>query len=119
MLTLTSLTGVIVLEWMHVIVGWCRFLDSPRTPWHSFAGGVAVSYVFVYTLPKLSKMQAVLFSSADSGLFGFLEHHAYLVALSGFVVYYALDRAAMLQKELYPEQSVGKTLCGFLFLPIY
>jgi len=78
MLTLTSLTGVIVLEWMHVIVGWCRFLDSPRTPWHSFAGGVAVSYVFVYTLPKLSKMQAVLFSSADSGLFGFLEHHAYL-----------------------------------------
>jgi hypothetical protein len=43
-------------------------------------------------LPKLADEQDDLISSIDTGVRGFLEHHAYLVAMVGLVVYYGISR---------------------------
>lgn len=92
---LTAL-GVILFASIVTFVGRLRFLD--REPWHSqwlsFAGGVAIAYCFDYLLPKLAKMQPLLAASTDGGILGFLEHHIYLVATAGLVVYMGLARAS-------------------------
>ena len=62
-----------------------------RDVWLSVAGGVATAYVFLRLLPKLGKAQPVLTEMSDRGMGGFLHHHAYLVSLAGFVVYFGLD----------------------------
>jgi hypothetical protein len=59
--------------------------------WLSFAGGISVAYVFMYILPKLAAKHAVLIRATDTGLFGFLEHHAYFVALMGFLLFYGIE----------------------------
>jgi len=53
-----------------------------------------MGYVFVYVLPKLARAQGVLLAADHPGLLGYLEHHAYLVALAGFLLYYGVDLAA-------------------------
>jgi len=55
----------------------------------SFSAGVAIAYVFVDIMPHLASKQRVLLAARDSGLYGFLEHHAYLISLVGFVLYLA------------------------------
>ncbi len=97
---LTSLTAVIIISMVHLFVGRCRvFNEMPRSAWLSASGGAAVAYVFVYILPKLPKLQKVLGSASDEGFIAFLEHHAYLVALTGFIAYYGIDRAAEFLKN--------------------
>lgn len=53
----------------------------------SFSAGVAIAYLFVDIMPHLASKQRVLLAASDAGLYGFLEHHAYLVSLAGFVLY--------------------------------
>lgn len=69
-----------------------RFLDvQPRSRWLSAAGGVSVAYVFVHLLPELAAGQATLKSAIRGGL-RFIEHHVYLVALTGLVIFYGVER---------------------------
>ncbi len=91
-----SLLSVCVLAMVHLYVGRLRLPEgTQRSAWLSAAGGAAAAYVFVYVLPKLAAKQHVLVQAIDTGLYGFLEHHAYLVALLGFSLYYGLHRAAV------------------------
>ena len=67
---------------------------EPRSRWLSLAGGASVAYVFVgHLLPELKKGQDVIVR-ADLPL-EFLEHHAYIVALLGFITFYGLERLAV------------------------
>ncbi len=94
MIDLGSLVAVGLLSLVHVFVGRPRALwRHPRSAWLSAAGGAAAAYVFVYLLPKLAAKQAILMAATDGGIYGFLEHHAYLVALAGFLCYYGVGRA--------------------------
>ncbi len=96
MTNVASLVAVCVIAMVHLFVGRLRLPDgTQRSVWLSAAGGAAVAYVFVYVLPKLAAKQHVLVQAIDTGLYGFLEHHAYLVALLGFSLYYGLHRAAV------------------------
>jgi hypothetical protein len=55
-------------------------------------GGIAVSYVFLMALPKLASMQVVLEATTTNLPFvEYFYHHAYLVALLGFVAYYLVS----------------------------
>jgi hypothetical protein len=93
--TLSTLTAVALVSLVHLYAGRMRFVKMlPRSTWLSFAGGVALAYVFVYLLPQLAAKHQVLMQARDTGLLGFLEHHAYLVALAGFLVFYGLNRVA-------------------------
>jgi hypothetical protein len=78
----------------HLFAGALRFLRGvPRSRWLSFAGGVAVAYVFVHLLPELQAGQEEIRQSGSLGV-QWLEHHVYVVALLGLSIFYGLERAA-------------------------
>ena len=54
------LTGACAVAFalIHLFIGKLTFLNAlPRSRWLSFAGGVAVAYVFLHILPELSGHQ--------------------------------------------------------------
>ena len=74
---------------VHVLVGQLRFLEGvPRSRWLSFAGGVAVAYVFLHLLPELSVRQRDIEGAAALAL----ERDLYLVAMAGLATFYGLER---------------------------
>jgi hypothetical protein len=83
-----------VLAVLHVFAGGLRVLRGvPRSRWLSFAGGVAVAYVFVHLLPELQAGQEEIRRAGGLGM-RWLENHVYVVALLGLSVFYGLERAA-------------------------
>jgi hypothetical protein len=80
---------------VHLLAGRLWFLDGiPRSRALSFAGGVSVAYVFVHLFPEVEATGTELAESELGPLVLFAEHHVYLVALAGFVVFYGLERFA-------------------------
>lgn len=57
----------------------------------SVGGGVAIAYVFIDLLPKLCQHDAVL-HAALTLIFPYFEHHVYVLALLGFLLFFAVDR---------------------------
>lgn len=98
MLLLATFLAVSLYCLVHLFVGRLGLLDREphQSNWVSFAGGVAIAYVFVYFLPGLAAKQGVLQASTDGGIFGFLEHHVYLVAVAGLTVAFGFARAGVL-----------------------
>lgn len=96
---LLSLLAVLGLAFVHLFSERLRSLDgTPRARWLSWAGGVSVAYVFVHLLPELAEAQEVVAESLEEGL-GFLQNHAYLMALLGLVIFYGLERAAVTSRR--------------------
>jgi hypothetical protein len=89
--------STMVLVALHLLAPRIRRL--PLVPEHrtaSFAGGIAVSYVFLHLIPELAEGHARL-----RELFGeetepspVIELAIFLVALVGFMLFYGLERAA-------------------------
>ncbi len=91
-LTLLAAVGAGVLALVHVIAPRLHFLRGPpRSIWLSVAGGVSVAYVFVHLLPELAVGQRAISGHVAIGA---IERHVYLVALTGLLVFYGLDRLA-------------------------
>jgi hypothetical protein len=85
-----SFLGATLIAGVHLFVHRLRFLDRPQSIWLDVLAGVALGYVFVDILPHLAGMQQKLLGATEAGLLGFLEHHAYLVAMAGFLFYLAI-----------------------------
>ena len=64
-------------------VGWVQ-----RSRLLSAASGVTLAFVFLYLLPELSAWQLYL---EDRALLAFLQHHLYLTALIGLLVFYGVE----------------------------
>ncbi|SFK85699.1 hypothetical protein SAMN04487950_1464 [Halogranum rubrum] len=95
------------LSFVHLYAGSISPTDivSARR-WLSFTGGVSAAYVFVHLLPELHAGQETL---ADFGpVESFLDHHAYLLALAGFVVFYGLENLA--QRSQRSESDEGRDI---------
>ena len=89
---------------VHLLGGRLRFLNgTPQSIWLSAAGGISVAYAFVHLLPELAEGQEII-RKAVSGVFSTLDHHAYLMALCGLIVFYGLERAA---KESHTARAVA------------
>lgn len=100
MIGLLTILAVVVFALIHIFIRKFHFLHtSPHSAWLSFSGGVAISYVFIVVLPKLASLQEAMMSPRDPGVYGFLEHHAYLLALIGFAFFYGLGRITELSKR--------------------
>ena len=87
---ITLVIAVLVLVLVHLFADKLRF-GSPgrRRAWLSFAGGIAVTYVFLELLPELAETQEALkdhFAALE-----FLENHVYLVAVAGLAGFYGID----------------------------
>lgn len=85
-----SFVGATLIALVHLFVQRLRLLDRPQSVWPDFFSGVGLGYVFVDLLPHLASKQQALLKAADAGLLGFLEHHAYLMAMAGFLLYLAI-----------------------------
>lgn len=87
---LLQLTLVLVLVFIHAFAS--KLLpanETPRSAVLSFAGGVSVTYVFILIFPELVEAQEAI---SRGGLAGYIEHHAYVVALIGLSLFYGLER---------------------------
>ena len=89
--TLLAVSGLAIV---HLFAGRLRLLDvTPRSRWLSIGSGVSVAYIFVHLLPELTAGQEAVARELGETL-DFLEHHVYLLALIGLVVFYGLERTA-------------------------
>ncbi len=80
---------------VHVFVGRLSFIDAvPRSRWLSLAGGVSVAYVFVHILPEVGEAAETVDESGT--ILAAIDYHIYLVTLAGFVVFYGLERFAVI-----------------------
>lgn len=64
----------------------------------SAANGVAIAYVFVDILPKLSKGDALVKETLRQ-IFPYFERHVYVLALLGFLLFFVVDRSQELLKN--------------------
>ncbi|WP_409253020.1 hypothetical protein V1502_03555 [Bacillus sp. SCS-153A] len=88
----------IVLAAVHLMARKMVFLESiPRSKFLSIAGGVSVAYVFIHILPELNEHQESIAESVE--LIAFLEHHAYLLAMLGLVIFYGLEKVVQDSKK--------------------
>jgi len=65
-----------------------------RESWRSFGAGIAISYVFLDILPHLASKQYALQNTVGPIFGTYLAHHAYLLALFGFVLFFGLTGVA-------------------------
>ena len=95
---------------VHLFVGRLRFLDvTPRSAWLSFAGGVAVGYVFLHIMPEIGSHGATFQRATGFGEL-FAEALVYTLALTGLVLFYGLERAIVNsrgQEESEADQHGG------------
>lgn len=78
---------------VHIFSTKLTFLHtSPRSRWLSLGGGVSAAYVFVHLLPELAEHQAVVAEEGSAILSA--EIGVFLVALTGLVAFYGLERYA-------------------------
>lgn len=89
-----SLLCVLGFSLVHLFAGRLRFIRGlPRSLWLSLSSGVAIAYVFIRLLPNIGVWQATIEGSSRAQ-FGFLQHHAYLVALFGMLALHGAQRFA-------------------------
>ena len=112
-----SIWPVLLLALLHFFGGRLRFLAGvPRSIWLSCAGGVSVAYVFLHLFPELSEGQEHVEEAL--GLFPFLEHHIYLMALIGLAIFYGLERMVIESRDEVRQQGKEKTSSGLFWVHI-
>lgn len=112
---LLALASAAALAVLHLLAPRIRRL--PLVPEHvtaSFAGGVAVSYVFLHLLPELNegdeRLREVLGEEGTRS--PLLELEIFLVALVGFVAFYGLERLADRRRAADREGDVFRLHLG-------
>lgn len=92
-----ALVATLFLVLFHYLSPWfAQRLPEQGRAFVSFAGGVAVAYVFLHMLPELVEYNEPIgrFLVTHRWLTPFTELLIYIVALLGFLVYYGLDLLA-------------------------
>lgn len=96
-LSLFFVIGFIVI---HLFSKNMRFLKVlPRSRFLSIAGGISVAYVFLHLLPELGVFQDELQGEVEGTAWRFLEHHIYLMAMFGLVIFYGLEQMVKSSKK--------------------
>lgn len=84
---------------IHYFSKYMKFAGKiPRSRFLSLTAGVAVAYVFVHLLPELNDYQEVVSQHLENSYLGYIENHIYIIAMSGLVLFYALERVVKLSK---------------------
>jgi len=84
--------------------------ESGLRRFHSFAAGIAVSYVFVYIMPELNAIrEAHLQSQNDYINRLFPEYSVYLSALIGFLVFYGLESLVARPRQMAGNAPVDQS----------
>ncbi|MBA2726731.1 MAG: hypothetical protein H0U49_00970 [Parachlamydiaceae bacterium] len=111
---LQSLIAVIIFSLVHLFADRARQLNfNLQSHFLSTGSGIALAYIFIDLLPKLSKNESAV-SGTLKKIFPYLEHHVYVMALLGFLLFFAVDRS----QTLLRKQSVYYvlSLCSYALL---
>ena len=83
-----------IIASVHLWIGWfeSRF-ERSENRWMGFVGGIAVGYVTLYMLPKLSDITSS-FVTANPDFSSVLQYRAYFILLLGIVVYLVFERTS-------------------------
>jgi len=65
----------------------------PRSRLLSAAGGISVACMFLHLLPEVASANTAI--ESETPAIAFVESHAYVVALAGFVLFYRLSRPSV------------------------
>ena len=104
--TVLSFLFVIGFALVHLSSKYLSFVnDSLRNKFLSFAGGVAVSYVFLHLLPDLGYYQQKVGERLNNGIGHYVEDHIYLIAMLGLALFYGLERLVKNSKKKQGAQS--------------
>lgn len=91
-----SLIAVIIFALVHLWAEKTRTLNFfTHSRFLSAAGGVAIAYVFVDLLPKLSETDRIV-KEVFERIFPYFERHVYVMAMLGFLLFFAVDRSKFL-----------------------
>ena len=94
---LAALAAAVVLAALHLLAPRIRKLPLvPANATGSFAGGLAVAYVFLHLLPELSEGNKAVGDALQDvvTITPLLDLGIFLVALAGFLLFYGLERLA-------------------------
>ncbi|WP_247713501.1 hypothetical protein [Qipengyuania sphaerica] len=104
-MTLVTFAMALAFCAVHLFVGRLRWLEStPRSRWLSFAGGVAVGYVFLHILPELGA-HAGTFEQATGLDAQLAEGLVYTLSLAGLALFYGLERALAASRDERMERE--------------
>ena len=91
--TFQSLLAIIIFSLVHLFADKARKLNPDQhSRFLSIGSGIAIAYVFIDILPKLSKHEPLV-NSVVWKFFPFFERHVYIMALFGFLLFYVVDRS--------------------------
>ena len=125
-----SMLAVLALAALHIFCVRLRVIrQKEHSPWLSLAGGVAVAYVFMVLLPKLSDWQVLVAQVHRESLAAaslspqemesikkFLIYEVFISALAGLVVFYGLERAVYWLKVPPEKRKSGNcSLCRLVW----
>lgn len=81
----------------------------PRRRLLSFAGGIAVTYVFMIILPELSESQRFvrefIQNGSESEWYYYIDRHIYLMALAGMIAFYGVERHIKIGKKKIEDKN--------------
>ena len=83
-----------IIASVHLWIGWfeSRF-ERYEDQWVGFTGGIALGYVTLYMLPKLSDATSG-FITANPDAWPIVQYQAYFILLLGILVYLVFERAS-------------------------
>ena len=132
-----SLVAVLFLAAIHISCSRLGIIHrEAHSPWLSFAGGVAVAYIFMVLLPKLSDWQVMVthlqneagvsrildaqkLATEGKNLKKFLVYEVFASALAGLVLFYGLERAVHWFREGQQEgKRAGIRAAGLFWVHI-
>lgn len=91
--------SVMIFAMVHL---WAEKIGKLNRPAHgkflSIGSGVAIAYVFVDLLPKLSKSDSLVKVIMEQ-FFPYFERHVYVLALLGFLLFFIVDRSHQLLRK--------------------
>lgn len=99
--SVTTLLSVIVFSLVHLFASKLQRLDKvTHGRFLSAGGGVAIAYVFIDLLPKLAKSDLIVRQAlAQVFPFAYFERHVYIMALLGFLLFFAVGQSHYLLKK--------------------
>jgi len=122
-----ALIATLVLSLFHVLSPWlAKQLPEKGRAYVSFAGGVAVAYVFLHMLPELVEQNEPIghLLANYHWLSPLTELVIFIVALFGFLIYYGLELLAQANHKKHPTSMAAYWLhllmfCLYNFLITY
>lgn len=117
--SIIAFISVLILALVHVFANKSNSLSiNTRARFLSLGGGVAIAYVFVDLLPKLAKGDLIV-RMALAGIFPYFERHVYVIALTGFLLFFIVDRSSTFLRGRGPYLLALSSYTLFNFLVGY